>query len=320
MNIQPKISIAPQTPPAKAPVNTEPTPPQDPPANDGVTFRDVAAIGAGAVAGTAGAVYGLGEGLIKGGIKAFPAHLSKGAEIGDKVLSPVGNAVGGAAAIVAVGGAVVATPALTILATAGGAINGTIEGALVAGQTEVPKAISAGSEWASSAFGTALKSVGAAIGGVGAALVVLPSILYPPVGTELIPNAFRKGVEVGGQVGQTAGEAVGEVVGGIGGAVAGVAVSAYKGLPEGYEQAKTAGLETAKLVTELPSFAKAAWNTGFHGGGEIAGTVGRVAGGTVGFATATGATIGAGVNGSIERATGWAGATADFVRGEKASS
>ena len=320
MNIQPKISTAPQTPPAKAPVNTEPTPPQDPPAEDRVTFRDVAAIGAGAVAGTAGAVYGLGEGLIKGGIKAFPAHVGKGAEIGDKVLSPVGNAVGGAAAVVAVAGAVVATPALTVLSTVGGAVNGTIEGALVAGQTEVPKAITAGSEWASSAFGTALKTVGAAIGGVGAALVVLPSILYPPIGKELIPNAYRKGVEVGGQVGQIAGEAVGEVVGGIGGAVAGSAVSVYKGLPEGYEQAKTAGLETAKLVTELPSFAKEAWKTGFHGGGEIAGTVGSIAGGTVGFATATGATIGAGVNGSIDRATGWASATADFVRGEKATS
>ena len=318
MNIQPKISTAPQTPPTKAPVTTEPAPPQDPPVQDGVTFRDVAAIGAGAIAGTAGAVYGLGEGLIKGGIKAFPAHVGKGAEIGDKIFSPVGNAVGGAAAIVAVGGAAVATPAMAVLATVGGALNGTIEGSLVAGQTEVPKAISAGSEWAASSFGTALKAVGSAIGGVGAALVVLPTILYPPVGKELIPSAFHKGVEVGGQVGQAAGEAVGEVVGGFGGVVAGVGISVYKGLPEGFEQGKTAGLETAKLITELPSFAKAAWETGFHGGGEVAGTVGRVAGGSVGFATATGATIGAGVNGSIERASGWASATADYVRGEKA--
>lgn len=317
MNIQPKIQTAPQTPPTKTPPGATPTPPEKPPVDGGIGFRDVAAIGAGAVAGTAGAVYGLGEGLVKGGIKAFPSHLRKGADIGQKVLSPVGNAVGGAAAVVAVGGAAIGTPILAVLATAGGALNGTIEGAVVAGQTEMPKAVEAGSQWGASAFGTALKAVGSAIGGVGAALVVLPSILYPPVGKELIPNAFHKGVEVGGKVGQTAGEAVGGVLGGVGGGAVGVAVSTYKGLPEGYRQAKEAGSETAKLITELPSFAKEAWNAGFNGGGAVAGSVGKIAGGTVGFATATGATIGSGLSGSINRATGWAGATADFVRGEK---
>ena len=317
MNIQPKISTAPQTPATKTPPGATPNPPEKPPVEDGIGFRDVAAVGAGAVAGAAGAVYGLGEGLIKGGIKAFPAHVGKGAQVGQKILSPVGKAVGGAAAVVAVGGAVVAAPALTILATAGGALNGTITGAVVVGQTEVPKAVEAGSQWGANAFGTALKTVGSAIGGVGAALVVLPSILYPPVGKELIPNAFQKGSEVGGKVGQFAGEAVGDALGALGGGAVGVAVSTWKGLPEGYQQAKEAGAETAKLITDLPSFAKSAWNTGFNGGGEVAGTVGKVVGGTVGFATATGATIGAGLNGSIERATGWAGSTADFVRGEK---
>lgn len=317
MNIQPKITTAPQTRQAMTPPGAAPTPPENPPTDSGIGFRDVAAVGAGAVAGTAGAVYGLGEGLIKGGIKAFPSHVRTGAEVGQKILSPVGKAVGGSAAILAVGGAAVGAPVLTILATGSGALHGTIEGAVTAGQTEVPRAIDAGSQWGASAFGTALKTVGAAIGGVGAALVVLPTILYPPVGKELIRQAFHKGVEVGGQVGENVGEAVGSAIGAVGGAGVGVAVSTYRGIPEGIQQAKDVGWETAQLIKELPTFAKDAWHSGINGGGAVGGAVGKVAGGSVGFVTATGATIGAGVSGSIDKATGWAGATADFVRGEK---
>jgi hypothetical protein len=279
-------------------------------------LRDVAAIGAGAVAGAAGAVYGLGEGLIRGGIEAYPRHLTKGAGIGRTVTAPVGKIVGGAGAAAVVGVGAVAAPALTVLAAAGGAVNGALTGAYLHGETEMPKAINAGAQWGASAFGTALKAAGGAIGGAVAGLVVLPTILYPPLGKELIPAAFNKGREWGGVAGEATGTFVGSGVGGLGGAFVGAAVSAYKGLPMGYEMGKEAGKETAKLITELPAFAKEAWSIGYVGGGELAGDVGGVLGGTVGFATATGATVLAGLDNSIDRASGWAGATAQFVRGK----
>ena len=312
---------APSTPvaPPKAPVSTppaEPKPPQDPPVEHGNALRDVAAIGAGAVAGTAGAVFGLGEGLIRGGIHAYPKHIRQGAKIGRGVSTPLGKVVGGAGAVGLVGVAVIAAPALTVLAAAGGAVNGTLLGAYVHGQTEVPKAIDAGAKWGASTFSSALRAAGGAIGGTVAALAVLPTILYPPVGKELIPQAFAKGKEWGGKAGAAGGGLLGTGLGTVGGALVGGAISTYKGLPNGYETGKEAGKEAAKLITDLPAFAKDAWAAGYTGGGKLAGDVGGVTGGTVGFVTATGATVFAGVNTSIERASSWAGTAHSVVKGK----
>lgn len=318
MNI-PSTSINLATQNLSSPARAQQAPPA-PPAEEGVTFRDVAAIGAGVVAGSAGAVVGLGEGLIKGGIKAYPKHIGEGAKIGREIAAPVGTVVGGAAAIAAIGGAAVAAPALTVMAAAGGAINGTLSGAYIHGQTEVPKAIEAGTQWGESALGTALKTVGGAIGGTVGALLTLPTIIYPPLGKELIPEAFAKGKEWGGAGGEAVGEFLGGAVGGLGGAVAGGATSLVKGLPDGYQMGKDCARETSQLITELPSFAKHAWTAGTQGGAELAGDLGSMAGGTTGFITATGATVLSGIDTSIERATGWAGSASDFVRGDKAGS
>ncbi len=304
------------TPPVQAPASPEPKPPVK--SEDGVGFRDVAAIGAGAVAGVAGGVYGLGEGLIKGGIAAYPKHIKRGATVGQAVLAPVGKLVGGTAAVATVGMVALAAPILTTVAAADGFVSGTISGALKAGETEMPKAIDAGQKWGASAFGTALKAVGAAIGGTIAGLVVLPTILYPPVGKELIPQAFNKGTEIGGNLGSAAGEALGTGVGTVGGAIVGGAVSTYKGLPEGFATGKQAGKECLSLIPNIPTIAKELWTTGVEGGGDVAGKVGSVVGGTAGFATATGATVVSGIDKSLERASDWAGSTANFVRGDKA--
>lgn len=304
------------TPPAQAPTAPEPKPPGK--SEDGIGVRDIAAIGAGAVAGVAGGVYGLGEGLIKGGIVAYPKHIKKGAAVGQAVLAPVGKLVGGTAAVATVGMVALAAPIVTAMAAADGLVTGTVSGALKAGETEMPKAIDAGQKWGASAFGTALKTVGAAIGGTIAGLVVLPSILYPPVGRDLIPEAFNKGAEVGGNLGAAAGEILGTGVGTVGGAIIGGAVSTYKGLPEGWATGKQNGKEVLSLVPKLPTLAKELWTAGYDGGGEAAGSVGGVVGGTVGFATATGVTVWSGVDNSLSKASDWAGSTANFVRGNKA--
>lgn len=318
MNIQPSVS---RPLLAKAPLQQTPppAPPQEPVEGEGVSFRDVAALGAGALAGVAGAVVGLGEGTIKGAIKNFPAHVGKGADIGQAVGTPVGKVLGGAGAVALIGAGAVAAPALTVLAAAGGAINGTITGAVLQAETEIPKAVEAGAKWGETTFASALQTAGAAVGGALAGLAVLPTIVYPPLGKTLIPAAYAKGQEWGGKAGEFAGSHLGEALGTVGGAVAGVGISTYKGLPMGYEMGKEAGKETASMITDLPDFARETWNAGYHGGGDLVGGAAGFAGGTVGVLTASGATVFSAIETSAQRASGWASATAEFVRGEKAA-
>lgn len=322
MNIPSGLPIStPQAPRNLAQAPLANTPPADtPPTDSGVTFRDVAAIGAGVVAGSAGAVVGLGEGLIRGGIKAYPQHIGQGADLGRKIASPLGAVVGAGVAVTAIGGAAAAIPVFTVLAAAGGALNGTIEGTYTHGQTEIPKAIDAGARWGEGALATAFKAVGGAIGGAVGALITLPTIVYPPLGKKLIPEAFAQGQEWGATAGEVTGSYLGAAVGGLGGAVAGSATSLVKGLPQGYETGKACAKEAASLTVELPDFAKAAWSAGTEGGAQLAGDLGGIAGGVTGFATATGATVISGVSTSIDRASGWAGAASDFVRKDDAKS
>lgn len=59
----------------------------------------------------------MAEGLIKGGIKNYPTHVKAGAELGNKIASPIGGAVGAIATGISVAGAAVITPLAAVLAT-----------------------------------------------------------------------------------------------------------------------------------------------------------------------------------------------------------
>lgn len=113
MNISSSTS---QVKTTQKPPQTAPTPPKQ--EEDGAkVLRDVASIGAGIGAGIAGGTYGMAEGLIKGGIKNYPTHVKAGAELGNKVASPIGGAVGAIATGVGVAGAAIITPLASVLAT-----------------------------------------------------------------------------------------------------------------------------------------------------------------------------------------------------------
>jgi hypothetical protein len=105
---------SPQTPP-----QAQPTPPkqEDGQAKEGSILRDVASIGAGIGGGIAGGTYGLAEGLVKGGIKNYPTHVAKGADIGKNIATPVGGALGAIATGIGVAGAAIMTPVATVMAT-----------------------------------------------------------------------------------------------------------------------------------------------------------------------------------------------------------
>lgn len=116
MNIN---SSASQVKTTQKPPQTAPTPPKQDEGQpkEGSVLRDVASIGAGIGAGIAGGTYGMAEGLIKGGIKNYPTHVKAGAELGKKVASPIGGAVGAIATGIGVAGAAIVTPLATVLAT-----------------------------------------------------------------------------------------------------------------------------------------------------------------------------------------------------------
>lgn len=166
--ISPKIQ---GSPPAQAPGQP------DPPAEKSTIVRDVVAVGAGAVAGVAGGVYGLGEGLIKGAVTNYPKHVSTGIDLGRKVLTPVGGATGALVAVGLTGAAAVGIPLLTAFNASAGFIGGT----LVSGVENAAENIGAGAKKGAdylSQKGEALgkvgatvgKYVGGALGGVGGAV------------------------------------------------------------------------------------------------------------------------------------------------------
>lgn len=179
---------------SKAPASPKPE------ASVGSVVRDVAAISAGTVAGTAGAVYGFGEGLIVNGIQNYPTHVSKGAEIGSKILTPVGGAVGAITTGAVVAANAVITPVATVLA----ATVGTVAGTLASGAQQAPSAIKEtakkGAEVGANvgknlgAVGeTVGKYVGAAVGGVAGIGVALAGGV--PAGLELGKSIVKEGYD-----------------------------------------------------------------------------------------------------------------------------
>lgn len=153
-----KLSSPPQSaPPSQAPGQPEP------PAEKSTIVRDVVAVGAGAVAGVAGGIYGLGEGLIKGAVTNYPKHVSTGIDVGRKVLTPVGGATGALVAVGLTGAAAVGIPLLTALNSTAGFIGGT----LVSGVENAAENISTGAKRGAdflSQKGEALGQVGAVVG------------------------------------------------------------------------------------------------------------------------------------------------------------
>ena len=238
MNINsstPQVKIA--VPQPKTP-STTPQPPESEGGKDSSFLRDVAAIGAGAGAGLAGGIYGLGEGLIKNGIENFPTHVSGGAKIGQKITTPVGGALGALATGVIVGAAAIVTPVAAVLSTAVGALGGTLVSALQHSPSAVVETAKKGAEiGARTGQGlgkvgeTVGKYVGGAIGGIAGLGVALgrgiPAGLeigkeqaklgldsmkaLPTMAKETWNVAYPGGRKIAGSVGQLAGASTGLV-------------------------------------------------------------------------------------------------------------
>jgi hypothetical protein len=161
----------------------------------------VVAFGAGAVAGVAGGVYGLGEGLVKGGIKNYPQHIKGGANVGKAILTPVGGATGAIATGLTVAVAGIGAPVVAGLSVGVGLIGGTAIGAVKNLPSSVVETGKQGAE-AGSRIGSGLGKVGSAVGRVvGATLGGLGGIGVAvakgfPDGVELAKSEFKAGVEL----------------------------------------------------------------------------------------------------------------------------
>lgn len=207
-----------------------------PPAEKSSIVRDVVAVGAGTVAGVAGGIYGMGEGLIKGAVTNYPKHVGAGIDIGKKALTPIGGATGALVAAGLTGAAAIGIPVFTALSATAGLVGGTV----VSGFTNAPENIVAGAKKGAdylSQKGEALGTVGAtvgkyvggALGGIGGAVasfvkgvpdgisVAKQELLHgkdqlvglPTFAKETFNAAYTGGRALAGNIGAAAGGTVG---------------------------------------------------------------------------------------------------------------
>lgn len=266
------------------------------PSSEGPGFlRKSAGVVAAAAAGTGGLVYGGVLGAVDG-VKQLPATTGAGFQLGTKVMEPVTRTLGAAVAVTMTGVTGAAVAAGAILAPVAGFAAGTVEGAVVKGgdlvKGGVRTAARAGVTIGSAVLGAAGGTLGALVG-----LCTLPTLLYPPLGMKVVPQAVRAcatgGFQAGRQVGTYAGGAVGATLGALGGTTAALTV----GLPEGWKAAQTLAGHSVEMVKTLPQTTRELWAAGQSAGVMVAqgtgGSVGAVGGSLVGLG-------GIGVEGTVQ--------------------
>lgn len=283
---------------SNAPKAPQPPPQDTPPPQDGVGPGVWARVGgslAGAGAGAAGLVYGGAKGLCQGVLEC-PGVVAQGGKLGTRVAEPVTRTLGAAVAVGMTGVAGVAVASTLVLAPVVALAAGTVEGtsaqglALVRGGART--AADAGVKIGSTVLGAVGGTLGALVG-----LCTLPTLLYPPFGMKVVPQAVRAAAGAGCKAGRMAGHglgvAVGGALGGLGGAVATVAA----GIPPGLKQAKLATQQSVSLAKSLPGTAQELWAAGQSGGTLVA----QATGGTVGVLAGAGTgLVNAGVEGLAE--------------------
>lgn len=308
----PRILERKNTPKAAPP---PPPPPQDEVA-PGVMARVVGTL-AGAGAGTAGLVYGGSKGVYQGA-QQFPGVVAQGGKLGTKIVAPLTRTVGAAAAIGLTGIAGVALASSLVLAPVAAMAVGTLEGASAKGLSLVRggarTAAEAGVKIGSAVLGAVGGTLGALVG-----LCTLPTLLYPPLGLRVVPQAVRGGAAAGFQAGTTAGRYLGGAVGGTLGGLGGSVATLASGVPQGLQQARLAASQTGPLLKSLPGTAKQLWAAGQSGGTLVAqatgGAVGVVAGAGVGVLN-TGLE---GLAGGVQTAAQWAHSGYQAAAGPKTS-
>jgi len=259
-----------------------PEPPQQP--------QDISLLGkAGGVvvaagAGTTGLVYGGVLGLIRGA-QELPGIVTSGARLGSRIAEPLTRTAGATLAVAVMGliGGAFAIGALA--APVAGLLQGTVKGA--AGKGPLVKSVARTVAQAGVTTGSAvLGAVGGALGAL-VGLCTLPTILYPPLGLKLIPQAVRVSAKVGFEGGSKAGAVVGNGLGTALGGVAGLTAAVVAATPQGASQA----LENVWLVAagakQLPRVAGLLWEDGQNAGKTAA----YCTGGSVGAVLGTGAAV-----------------------------
>ncbi|MBS2033984.1 hypothetical protein JST97_03300 [bacterium] len=264
-----------------------PEPPEAPgPPKDssllGKTVGVLAATGSGAL----GLVYGSAKGLVRG-VAHLPESARLGAHYGTRVAEPLTRTLGAAVAVSLTGliGAVFVVGAA--VAPVAGFLQGVVEGAAEQGPL-VQKLVKQSGDLGATGGSAVLGAVGGALGAV-AGLCTLPTILYPPLGRKLIPEAVRTGARVGSDVGRKAGSTLGQGLGLGVGAVAGGVAAGVVSTPQGLSESKEAIGQVVKGAARLPEGAVHIWQD-LQSGAEVAakysgGALGGLAGAVLGPAT-----------------------------------
>ncbi len=260
----------------------DPPAPPDPPEDSSLLSQSVgvlAATGSGAL----GLVYGSAKGLIHG-VAHLRESASLGAHYGTKVAEPLTRTLGAAVAVSLTGlvGAVFVLGAA--LAPAAGFLQGVVEGAAEQGplvQNLTNRSADLGATGGSAVLGAVCGTLGAVAG-----LCTLPTILYPPLGRKLIPEAVRAGARIGSDVGHKAGSVLGHGLGvGVGALAGGVAASVVS-TPQGLSESKEAITRVLQGAAKLPDVAVQNWKE-LQAASEVAaqysgGALGAVAGAVLG--------------------------------------
>jgi hypothetical protein len=295
---------------------TESPDPTPPPPQDSLEpgfLRKAGGVVAAAGAGSAGLVYGGIRGLMHGAGEV-PQTTLQGGKIGTKVVEPLTRTAGAVVASAFTGVAGAAAVAAAAAGPVGGLMVGTLHGAVEKGDM-VKGAVRTAAEGGVRVGSAVLGAVGGALGAL-VGLCTLPSILYPPFGMKVIPQAVRAcasgGFAAGSKVGQYVGGGVGGALGAVGGGAAAVATS----LPQGLQAGAQVGKATLQNLKEFPQVAKNLWNSGQSAGKFLAQASGGTVGVVAGAATGVVASGGYALVGGVEYAGEWAGEAYQKIAGK----
>lgn len=308
------IQPYPQRPLDDRPRPSSPDPKVEIPSKDSLA-RDIVSVGAAGLAGTAGSVVGLGSGLVKGGIRNYPAHLKKGARTAAPWGATFGKVAGCTGAAVLVAGMVALSPVAAVGCAATGFGWGTLKGAAKIAKPQIKATTKPAARLGKSALATVAGVAGALVGGLAGGILALPTLISPGAGMLIIPNAAVGGGRLGQLGGKLLGGVVGTVVGGAVGVTLGTAVSVVKGAPEGIRNGWRFFKQGLKSLKKLPGLAKRVWAGGKKGGESLGNGAGQLTGGSVGLLTGTAATLGDGFGGSAQTAKAWGSAAFEKTQG-----
>lgn len=305
--IQNLSSIPPRTldKPVVAPKADAPDPAPQPPQDklEPGFLRKSGGVVAGAAAGSAGLIYGGIRGLMHGASEV-PQTTVQGGRIGTKIAEPLTRTAGAVVSTAFTGIAGAAALTAAVAGPVGGLLVGTLHGASEKGEV-VQGAMRSAAEGGSRVGAAVLGAVGGALGAL-VGLCTLPSILYPPFGLKVIPQAVRTcasgGFAGGSKVGQVVGKGVGGALGAVGGGAAALATS----LPQGLRAGAEVGKATLQNLKELPQTARNLWNSGQAAGKLVAQATGGTVGVVAGAATGVVASGGYALVGGAEYAGEWA--------------